>query len=461
MFQRVGAAAYKKDLTNTIRLCEILGNPHDKFRSIHIAGTNGKGSVTHMLAAVYQAAGLRVGVYSSPHLVDFRERIKINGEYISEAEVIDFVERMRPHLPPGPLKGESNPKLIEPSFFELTVAMAFEHFARHQVDLAMIEVGLGGRLDSTNVITPLLSVITNIALDHQEFLGNTLVQIAGEKAGIIKPGVPVVIGERHPETEPVFRRRAEECGSEIAFAEDVEQIELVSSDVDSITVRSANHREINVGCGAWYQLKNVATVLTAVDVLKRLELAPEAPMNALRHFKQLTNFQGRWDVLSHEPLMIADGAHNPAGLQQTFHQLHQLLARSRKPETTTPKLHVVFGMVKDKDISATLSVLPSDARYYFCKPGLPRGLDEAELLDKARHVGLNGQGYATVAEALRSATANAHPHDIVFICGSLFVVGEALQNTSRFQRAAPAFTGRQASRATTSPGDPWPHTEYP
>ena len=437
MFQRIGAAAYKRDLTNTIALCALLDNPQENLQSIHIAGTNGKGSVAHMLAAVYQAAGMKVGIYSSPHLLDFRERIKINGEMISEAEVTDFTQRMMPYLESNPSSHlslrandseRSNPvnqsiAPLQPSFFEITVAIAFEHFARHHVDLGIIETGLGGRLDSTNVITPLLSIITNITLEHQQFLGNTLAEIAGEKAGIIKPGVPVVIGERHPETENVFRAKATECDSDIVFADNAHPVTLTASTIDSITVRDMVHGDLVIGCGAHYQLRNLPAVLAAIDALPQLPY----DIHALAHFKELTGFLGRWDILSREPLVIADGAHNPEGLAQVFVQVSAL---------GCAHVRVVFGLVKDKDVDAVLPVLPKDATYYFCKPDMPRGLEADELKSKAEQAGLNGRSFDLVQGALAAAMAKASGDDVVLICGSLFVVAEGMKPTPKLQRAA-------------------------
>jgi dihydrofolate synthase/folylpolyglutamate synthase len=407
MYQRVGAVAFKKDLTNTISLCEHLGNPHLKFKSIHIAGTNGKGSVAHMLAAVYQATGLKVGLYSSPHLVDFRERIKINGKMISESEVVDFTTQMQPLI-----------EGIRPSFFEITVAMAFQHFASHRVDLAVIETGLGGRLDSTNVVTPILSIITNISLEHQQFLGDTLGKIALEKAGIIKEGVPVIIGEKHPETEGIFRDVAKRRHSRIHFAQDEQRVSLLAQELDSIVVRTGSFGDLRVGCGGRYQVRNVPALLSAVDVLSKevhVNLSPD-PL-ALATFKQLTNFLGRWDVLLRSPVVIADGAHNVAGLTEVFTQLLEL-----KPG----RLRVVFGVVKDKDLEPILDTLPKAGAYYCCKPDLPRGLEAQALHNAMSSRGLLAVAADSVGAALQRALAEAHEDDLVFIGGSLFVVGEAL-----------------------------------
>lgn len=410
MFQRIGAPALKKDLSNTLALCALLDDPQNKFKSIHVAGTNGKGSVAHMLAAVYQEAGLKVGIYSSPHLRDFRERIKINGEYITENEVVEFVHSMQAHL-----------RDIEPSFFETTVAMAFAHFAKHAVDLAIVETGLGGRLDSTNVITPLLSIITNVSLEHQQYLGNTLEQIAGEKAGIIKPGLPVVVGERHRETDRVFERKAHECGSQIVFAEDTQDIELIKVDTDMMTIRTPGRGDVTIGCGALYQVQNAQTALCAVDVLSNVSFEEirhvQLDAKALARFKQTTNFRGRWDVLSRDPLVIADGAHNAAALERVFAQLN-----SWQPKG----LRVILGVVKDKDLNTLLQVLPHGAIYYCCSPDIPRGLNSEELERSLSGIGLNARAFGSVGAALNTVLDESSIEDVVFIGGSIFIVGEAL-----------------------------------
>lgn len=422
MFTRVGASAFKKDLTNTVALCAKLDNPQYKFKSIHIGGTNGKGSTSHMLAAVLQTAGYKTGLYTSPHLKDFRERIRIDGEMISEQEVVDFVAQH-----------QSDFEAIEPSFFEMTVALAFDAFARHQVDIAIIEVGLGGRLDSTNIITPLLSVITNIGWDHMNMLGNTLPLIAGEKAGIIKPGIPVVIGEQQPEVADVFINTATEKHSPIIFAS--EQWEVVPSTQQSIdgadwqslldiTVSSkpantaSTRYALQLDLTGTYQLKNIKTVLSAVDTLRSQGwiITDEHVITALKQVKTLTGLQGRWQTLSTDPLTICDTGHNPDGIQEVLKNIAAVPYQH---------LHFVLGMVNDKDISKVLSLLPTThTTYYFCKPDLPRGLEADALQQQAQAFNLQGKVYASVPLALQSAQQQAGVNDLVFAGGSTFVVAE-------------------------------------
>lgn len=392
-FTRDGKSAIKKDLGNTLALCRILGNPQEQFTCIHIAGTNGKGSCSNMLSAILQEHGFKTGLYTSPHLKDFRERMRVNGEMVSEAFVVDFTRRIIPHL-----------DSIQPSFFEITVAMCFAWFAEMQVDYAVIETGLGGRLDSTNIITPILSVITNIGYDHMDLLGDTLGKIAYEKAGIIKPGIPVVIGESHPETDPVFINKAESCGSSIFFAD------------KNVCYYNT---EIETDLQGNYQQKNGVTVLQACDVLKTLGLPLDTfkTAKALRQVRKLTNFRGRWEILGNNPKIIADTAHNAHGLELVCRQLSMESYR---------ELHMVFGMVKDKDRRAVLELLPKAARYYFCKPDLPRALEPELLEQEAAAVGLHGAAYLSVAAAIAAARAAAAPKDLIYIGGSTFVVAEAL-----------------------------------
>jgi len=422
MFTRVGTSAFKKDLTNTIALCAKLYNPQHKFKSIHVGGTNGKGSTSHMLAAVLQTAGYKTGLYTSPHLKDFRERIRINGEMIGEQEVVDFVTQHKTDF-----------ETIEPSFFEMTVALAFDAFARHQVDIAIVEVGLGGRLDSTNIITPLLSVITNIGWDHMNMLGNTLPLIAGEKAGIIKPGVPVIIGEYQPEVAEVFMTTASERGAPMVFAS--KQWELTSSKLQTerntspdslldIRVMSTSENltlssyQLQLDLTGTYQLKNVKTVLSAVDELRNQgwTITDEQFATALKQVKTLTGLQGRWQILSTSPLTICDTGHNSDGIQEVLKNISGIPYQH---------LHFVLGMVNDKDISKVLSLLPPiNATYYFCKPDLPRGLDAEMLQQQALAFALHGNMYATVPMALKAAQQQAGPNDLVFAGGSTFVVAE-------------------------------------
>lgn len=414
MFQRIGPAAYKKDLGNTLALCEYLGNPQRRFRSIHVGGTNGKGSVSHMLAAVCQAAGLKTGLYVSPHYKDFRERIKVNGQYIPPARVVEFVERHRTRI-----------EEIKPSFFELCVAMAFEHFARERVDVAVVEVGLGGRLDSTNVITPLLSVITNISYDHMNLLGDTLPQIAFEKAGIIKAGVPVVVGETHPESEPVFRKKAGETGAPIVFADQALQVvEQAESDwTGSVYDVFKNYKPclkgLRVDAAGPYQMKNVTTVLQAFELLKTREprLTEAALREGLATLRARTRFIGRWQVEGQRPPVLFDSAHNEAGLRSIFEKINAQRFR---------RLHIVLGCVNDKDVEKVLGIFPSGARYYFAKANIPRGLDAAQLREQAAAFGLHGKAYVSVRNALRAARRAAGPDDLVVVTGSIFVVAEVV-----------------------------------
>ncbi len=391
MFQRVGAAAYRADLGNITALCNILGNPQNSLRCIHVAGTNGKGSVTHLIASILQEQGYKVGVFVSPHYKDYRERIKINGRYISKRFVTAFVEENQPKF-----------KDVNASFFEISTAMAFAYFKKKKVDYAVIETGMGGRLDSTNIITPLLSVITNIGYDHQQFLGNTLEKIAGEKAGIIKPGVPVVIGSTQIETEKVFRKTAEERGSKIVFAD------------------SRKHRrEWRRALTARYQKQNVQTAAVAAEVLRKqgVELKEKSIRKGLLNVVANTRFFGRWMVMKKQPTIIFDSAHNADGLAAL---------RSELKHRSYRQLHFVYGTVGDKDISANLSLLPKNAVYYFCKADLPRALDAASLQQQATAYGLNGQTYASVKKAFKAAKKAAGKKDLVLVAGSVFVVAEVL-----------------------------------
>ena len=426
MYQRVGDTAFKKDLTNIAKLCTALGNPQEKFKAIHIAGTNGKGSTAHLLSAVMQTHGLKTGLYTSPHYRDFRERIKFNNKLISEEAVIAFTEDNKALF-----------QKIQPSFFEITVAMAFKYFADKEVDIAIIETGLGGRLDSTNIITPLLSVITNIGFDHQKFLGNTLPLIAGEKAGIIKENVPVIIGETHKETAPVFKRKAKEMKSDIYFADQLINVEEIPEPDDQKyrkitdkTVRTTFKIEIpdldftqeyEVNLMGSYQAKNLRTVMQTLMVLNEIwddfELYEELITEAFANLKSLTRFIGRWHLLGTEPTIIADSAHNKPGIKLAMQQLDKLYFE---------EIHVVLGMVNDKDITDILKMLPLNAFYYFAKPDIPRGLPAAELSAKARAVNLDGRTYASVKLALRAAKSNAEKDDLIYVGGSTFVVAEVV-----------------------------------
>lgn len=393
-FHQVGAKAYKPGLDTTLRLMESVGNPHLGLRCIHVAGTNGKGSTSHLLAAALPAAGLRVGLYTSPHLIDFRERIRVNGILIPEEYVINWVEKHI--LSPLPEEGTG-----EVSFFEMATAMAFCYFRDMQVDVAVIEVGLGGRLDSTNVITPLLSVITNIGLDHTEFLGNTLAEIASEKAGIIKPGIPCVIGETHPETEPVFRAKAAELGSPIVFAD-----------------QQPPHPEIQCDLHGSYQEKNLQTFYTAYQQLCNiLHLPLSRGIEGVLH----TGLQGRWQILSEQPLMICDTGHNSHGIRKYVQSLRGLMEQHRDAY-----LRIVFGMVNDKDVDVVLDLLPREAFYYWTEASTHRAIPSDEMRRLGLSHGLIGESCGSVEQAMRKVQTESAPDDVIFIGGSNYVVGEIL-----------------------------------
>ncbi|WP_442590414.1 bifunctional folylpolyglutamate synthase/dihydrofolate synthase [Pedobacter sp. AW31-3R] len=413
MFTRIGAAAIKKDLDNTLLLCEHLGNPQHKFKTIHIGGTNGKGSTSHMLAAILQEAGYKTGLYTSPHLKDFRERIRINGQMVPESFVTDFVAEEKEEI-----------EHISPSFFEVTVAMAFDYFAKEKVDIAVIEVGLGGRLDSTNIITPELSVITNISLDHTNLLGTTLPAIAYEKAGIIKPQIPVVIGERQADTAQVFLDKAAETASDLIFASDQLQVaDTHKKDGFLYTSvfqdKSCLYKDIKLDLSGTYQLKNVITVLQSVHSLRKsgFTIPDEALFRALENTKQITGLRGRWDILDNQPLVICDTGHNIAGITEVLENIHA---------TPHQHLHVVIGMLKDKDISSVLALLPKEATYYFCQPSLERAMPALELARQAEAFGLKGEVFENVTQALTAAKSTANKDDMIFIGGSTFVVAEVL-----------------------------------
>jgi dihydrofolate synthase/folylpolyglutamate synthase len=412
MFSKLGASAIKKDITNTIELCERLDNPHTRIKTIHVAGTNGKGSVSHMLAAVLQQAGYKTGLYTSPHLRDFRERIRINGEMISEASVVEFVQTIQPTI-----------EEIEPSFFEVTVAMAFQHFYKEQVDVAIIEVGLGGRLDSTNIISPLLSIITNIGYDHTDILGTTLPEIASEKAGIIKPDTPVVIGERHPETEGVFIKKAKDNSAEIRFAEDEWQVGVSQDDQSNslnlkVTQLSTSQvLQLKLDLKGTYQVKNVRTVLSAIELLKAegFNLTAKHIEEGLSQVTSLTGLMGRWQTLGKNPLIICDTGHNEHGIREVIKNI---------ASTNFEHLHMVIGMVKDKDITKVLSLLPVNARYYFCEPDIKRAKSAEDLAKEAEAFDLKGNFYPSVREAFNAAKDQAKGDDMIFVGGSTFVVAE-------------------------------------
>ena len=413
MFQRQGAPAFKKDLTNTLALCELLGNPQHKFKSIHIAGTNGKGSVSHMLASVFQTAGYKVGLYTSPHLKDFRERIKINGEMVSEQSVIDFVAKYKASF-----------EEIKPSFFEMTVALAFDHFAKNKVDIAIIETGLGGRLDSTNIITPELSVITNIGYDHQQFLGDTLPEIAGEKAGIIKPTIPVVIGEFQQETAEVFEAKARETNSRLRFANREWEVRSQQLEDDRLLLHLRHYDgmelELESQLSGPHQAKNL---ITALEVARTLSdngwnVTRDDFKAGIKSVVTNTGLQGRWQVIGRGPLIIADTGHNREGLEPNIKRL----LSNRNPK----QIHFVWGMVNDKDVAKTFEMLPAKANYYFCRPNVPRGLDVLFLERTAKERGLKHIPFPSVSEALRAAKSLAKREDIIYVGGSTFVVAEVV-----------------------------------
>lgn len=413
MFTRLGSAALKKDLHNTVIMCERLDNPQNKFKSIHIGGTNGKGSTSHMLAAILQQAGYKTGLYTSPHLKDFRERIKINGEMVSEGFVTDFIAQQQSII-----------EEINPSFFEVTVAMAFSYFERENVDIAIIEVGLGGRLDSTNIITPELSVITNISLDHTNILGNSITEIALEKAGIIKSGVPIVIGETQDEIKDVFIEKAKETNSRLLFADQNLQVSDTNRDLDYLHTSifrgsKAVFKNLALDLSGYYQLKNVLTVLEAVAVLQDMgyQITDDHIFTALRRVKDLTGLQGRWQKIQEQPLIICDTGHNIAGITEVMQNINR---------TSYTQLHMVIGMVKDKNIDGVLALLPKNAIYYFCQPPLERALPVAELIAAAKNHSLHGEAFESVKDAIQAAKTNAAKTDLIFIGGSTFVVAEAL-----------------------------------
>lgn len=416
VFHRIGPAAYKANLDNTLKLAELYGNPQRKFKSIHIAGTNGKGSVSHMIASVFQSAGYKTGLYTSPHLKDFRERIKINGKMIPKKEVIKWVK-----------KYVINNKewKTEPSFFELTVILAFDYFVQNAVDVAIIETGLGGRLDSTNIISPELSVITNIGFDHTALLGNTLEKIATEKAGIIKKDVPVVIGRFQDVISHVFAEKAQSLQSEIYFAGNELRVIHSETDLNGYQVFEIQKENTTIFPGlktdlkGIYQKENVCTVLKSLEILRQKgwNLPDKCIYEGISEAASQTGLMGRWQILCQKPLIICDTGHNSDGIMQVVNQLKTINYHN---------LHFIFGMVNDKESDHVLKLLPPEARFYFTKASIPRALDEKLLFEKAKGFGLNGKPYPTVKEALKDAKRNAGPNDLIFIGGSTFIVAEIL-----------------------------------
>ncbi len=407
MFQRVGAAAIKKDLANTLKLCSLLGNPERAFKSIHVAGTNGKGSTCHMLASVMQVSGYKTGLYTSPHLKEFTERIKINGVEVSQEYVVHFVNRIRAAIDE-----------IRPSFFEITVAMAFDYFAQENIDVAVVEVGMGGRLDSTNVITPIVSVITNISYDHKDLLGDTLPQIATEKAGIIKNQVPVVVSERQREVEFVFEEKAAREEAQIFFASDEYSVETraASGNIDISRGADVILRDVAFPLHGSYQKYNVPAVMKAIDVLRaHFAIDTGHVRQGLEQVIANTGLKGRWQQLYTRPTVVCDTGHNEGGIREIVRQI------SRQ---SFDRLHIVLGMVKDKDLTEVLALLPADADYYFCQAPIPRAIDAEKLQELAANFGLRGEVVRDVNEAKRTAMSKASPNDFIFIGGSTYVVAE-------------------------------------
>jgi len=414
MFSKIGADAYKKDLYNIRELCKRLNNPQHHFKTIHIAGTNGKGSTSHMLAAILQHAGYKTGLYTSPHLEDFRERIRINGKMIPEQHVIDFTEQTKDWYDE-----------IEPSFFEITVAMAFDYFAKENVEIAVIETGLGGRLDSTNIILPELSVITNIGWDHMNILGDTLEKIASEKAGIIKPNVPVIIGETSNITSPVFIQKSSQENSSIVFAD--QQVTISSWKYDKqhqLDIALSEHNRttaLSLDLPGLYQLKNIPAVWMAVRQLQKQgwKIDDQIAIDALAQVRKLTHLHGRWEIIQTDPMLVLDVGHNVDGINQILYQLEH---------TNHAKLHVVIGMVKDKDIRKVLTLLPKQGKYYFTQSNIPRAMPVDQFATLAESNGLKGSTHEDVNLAIVAAKANASKDDLILVCGSVFLIGEVKRN---------------------------------
>lgn len=418
MFSRIGPAAYKNNLDNIIALSEHLGNPHLNFKSIHVAGTNGKGSTSHMLAAIFQECGYKTGLYTSPHIKDFGERIRINGEMIDREFVANFTQKMK-----------SICLNVKPSFFEMTVVMAFEYFSVHKVDFAIIETGLGGRLDSTNIISPILSVITNIGYDHTNLLGETLTQIASEKAGIIKQNTPVVIGETLPETKTVFEKKANDINAEVHYAESYYQILESSPEKNQLRckVYDSIHQkkeEYILDLPGKYQIKNLRTVLTATSVLNTLNyrISEVQIKSALSKVKKTTGLRGRWDVISRNPDVICDVGHNKDGITEILSHLEQYYPNSRP--------HFILGFVNDKDVSSVLELLPKNGKYYFTNSHIPRALPHQQLQIIAFEKNISGESFDDVNKAIHAALKNASKEDVIVVCGSFFIIAEV--NESAF-----------------------------
>lgn len=412
-FQQVGGAAYKEGLATTIALDDHLGNPHRRFRTIHVAGTNGKGSTSHTIAAILQESGYKVGLYTSPHLIDFRERMRVNGVTAPKEYIVDFVEKHRAFFEP-----------LSPSFFELTTAMAFNWFAEQEIDVAVIEVGLGGRLDCTNIITPELSIITNISLDHTQFLGCTIREIAAEKAGIIKSGVPVVIGEATDVTREVFCSKANEVGAPVFFAEDERPVTSATPYRGGFEYTTKEYDVIHGELGGFCQKKNANTILCAIGKLlqKGFVITAESVRKGFTNTTALTGLMGRWQTISESPHTVCDAGHNIGGIEYVCRQLE-----AQECDT----LRIVFGMVSDKDITAVLAMMPKKAEYYFTQASIQRAMPATELMKKASAFGLAGNAYLTVAEALKAATTDSSSNDFIFVGGSCFVVADLLASIEK------------------------------
>lgn len=416
LFQNIGAGAYKEGLSNTHLLDEHFGHPHRNYRTIHVGGTNGKGSTSHTLAAILQSQGYRVGLYTSPHLVDFRERIRVNGEMIPKQRVIDFVEELKTSLLGGRTEGGF-------SFFELATALAFQYFSEEKVDVAVIEVGLGGRLDCTNIIQPDLSIITNISFDHIQFLGNTLPKIASEKAGIIKHDVPAIIGEAgDKDVRAVFEKEAQKVDTEILFAEEDDELtDFTFSPKEGYTYNTKSYGKLHGQLGGYCQEKNIRTILTAIKVLNKqgYNIGAEAVKKGIANVCQLTGLMGRWQTICEQPLTICDTGHNVGGMQYITKQLQ---------ETPHEKLHIIIGMVNDKDVNTVLSMMPKDAIYYFTQASVKRAMPAKEFAQIARKHDLHGRCFENVASAYSAAKKKAGKNDIIFIGGSTFIVADMLNN---------------------------------
>ncbi|MCF8303486.1 MAG: bifunctional folylpolyglutamate synthase/dihydrofolate synthase [Bacteroidales bacterium] len=423
MYQRTGPANYKMDLKRTYELMELLGNPHRQFKTIHVAGTNGKGSVSHMLSSILQTKGFKVGLYTSPHLVDFRERIRINGNKILPRTVCNFVTHYKPEF-----------DKIKPSFFEITMALAFDFFAREKVDIAVVEVGLGGRLDSTNIIQPELSIITNIGMDHMHFLGNSHEKIAAEKAGIIKDNVPVVIGETQPEIKLLFDMKARQHNSRIFYADkrfqlkniDISGTRVSKMEMDVLRKGELFISKLNCPLFGSYQANNVVTTIMAIEILKEggYKFTKSQVRKGINDVVEKTGLRGRWEILAKTPTIIADIAHNEDGLTYVMEQLQKIPRKS---------LRVILGLVNDKNFDSVLKLFPDEAIYYFCKADIPRGLPAEELAAEAGKHGLTGDVYPSVTAALKAARSEAHKEDVIFIGGSTFTVAEILKERTRIK----------------------------